>query len=275
METEILLSVTIFAGAVIAAVGYLWRVSRKGRARFERIEQQGGTRLLGKSLMEMGYWALQPVARLMILLKMSPNMISIVSLVLGLVAGVFAAGGSFGAAAVVLAVSSLLDVVDGMVARLTDRVTEVGYVLDSQIDRYVEFFFVGGVALYYRPWIGLQVLAFCTLLGCYIVSYTTLMARFKQVTIPPGSVLMRRAERLVYLILGAALTPLSNHWFENSVYPRAYPMLFVLALIAVIANVSAIVQLVKLLKALQRREGPAIHRPILGLNPKVAQKQSA
>lgn len=275
METEILLSVMIFAGAILTAVGYLWRVSKKGRARFDRIEQQGGTRLLGKSLLEMGYWSLQPVARFMVWLNITPNTISVVSLGLGLVAGISAARGAFGAAALVLAIASLLDVVDGMVARLTNRVTEVGYVLDSQIDRYVEFFFIGGVALYYRPWVALQVLALCALLGSYIVSYTTLMARFKQVTIPPGSVLMRRAERLVYLILGAALTPLSNLWFEKSDYPLGYPLLFVLALIASIANFSAVAQLVKLLKELKKREVPVAHRPVLGLKQKVAQKQSA
>lgn len=252
MRLEMILSSIIFGYLLLLAIGYGVRVAKKGRPRFDRIEQQGGTKFLGKSLMEMGYWGLQPIGKLMIKLGISPNAISVVSLFLGLVAGICVAYGNFGLGALVLAVSSLLDVVDGMVARLTDRTSEVGYVLDSQIDRYVEFFFIGGVAIHWRHSISLQLLAFAALLGSYLVSYTTLMARFKQFSLPPGSVFMRRAERIVYMLLGAALSPVSIQSFEAGAV--GYPMVLALGLIAVFANLSAVIQLFRLMEEMAKRD---------------------
>lgn len=252
MRLEILLSSVLFGYLLLLALGYGVRVARKGRPKFDRIEQQGGTRFLGKSLMEMGYWGLQPIGQFMIRLGISPNAISVVSLFLGLVAGICVGYGNFGLGALVLAVSSLLDVVDGMVARLTGRTSEVGYVLDSQIDRYVEFFFIGGIAIYWRHSVPLQLLAFAALLGSYLVSYTTLMARFKNFALPPGSVFMRRAERIVYLLLGAALSPVSIDIFESGAV--GYPMVLAVGLIAVFANLSAVIQLFRLMQEMAKRD---------------------
>lgn len=264
MRREVLLSSMLFVFLLIVAAGYALRVARKGRPRFDRIEQQGGTRFLGKRLMEMGYWGLQPMGQLMIRLRLSPNTISMIALVLGLVAGLCVGQGAFGLAALVLALSSLLDVVDGMVARLTNRTSEVGYVLDTQIDRYTEFFFLAGVAVYYRHSAALLVLTLVALLGCYLVSYTTLMARFKRFDLPPGSVFMRRAERVVYLILGAALSPISIDTIEPAVaghpvgypigYPIGYPMALAIGIIAAFANLSAVIQLLRLMGEMRERD---------------------
>ena len=52
------------SGALIVlllAAAYGLRITVKGRAHFARIDRQGGSRLLSKGAMELGYWILHPV----------------------------------------------------------------------------------------------------------------------------------------------------------------------------------------------------------------------
>lgn len=233
------------AGSLILAYGV--RVLLKGRAQFDRVDRQGGSALLGKGLMEMAYWGLQPVGDLLILLRLSPNQLSFISLGFGALAGIALCFGHFGTAGFLSTLCSLLDSLDGMVARKTGRASESGEVLDASVDRYVEFFFFAGLIVYYREVPGLVILTLAALLGSFMVSYSTAKAEALQVTPPRGN--MRRSERAFYLTLGAVLAPLSIQGFElspaTSLYPVAlgYPMVFALFVVAVFSNLSAIQRL--------------------------------
>jgi len=238
----------------LAAV-YAVRVAVRGRDRFERVEHQGGSRLLGKSAMGLGYWSLQPVARLFVYFGVDADRISWTSLVFGLAAGAFLSVGHFGYATVCAMVSGLLDSVDGMVARLTNTASESGEVLDSAVDRYVEFFFLSGLVIYYRALPFLQILALLALLGSFMVSYSTAKAEALKVDPPKGS--MRRPERAFYLTVGAVLSAVSIPWWETRgefPVPVGYPMVVALALVAVVANLSAIERLWSIAKAARLRE---------------------
>jgi phosphatidylglycerophosphate synthase len=83
----------------------------------------------------------------------------------GALAGIFLARGHFGFGAMCATVCGLLDSVDGMVARLSGVASDAGEVLDAAIDRYVEFFFLAGLIIYYREQPALQLLALLALLG--------------------------------------------------------------------------------------------------------------
>jgi phosphatidylglycerophosphate synthase len=240
---------------VALAAVYAVRVAVRGRDRFDRVEHQGGSRLLGKSAMGLGYWSLQPIARLLVAMRVDANQISWTSLVFGAVAGAFLAVGHFGYATVCTMISGLLDTVDGMVARLSNTSSEAGEVLDSAVDRYVEFFFLSGLVLYYRAIPLLQVLALLALLGSFMVSYSTAKAEALNVKLPPGG--MRRPERAFYLAAGAALSAVSIPWWEaerDLSRPIAYPMVVVLALVAFAANLSAIERLWSIAKSVRSRE---------------------
>src|SRR5687768_14111935 len=100
---------------LIAAYGV--RVAFRGRAHFDRIDSQGGSRLLSKGAMEIGYWIFNPFARLMVFLGITPNQVSWASLGVGFLAGACLAVGHFGFAAIFGTISGVLDSVDGMVAR--------------------------------------------------------------------------------------------------------------------------------------------------------------
>jgi CDP-diacylglycerol---glycerol-3-phosphate 3-phosphatidyltransferase len=110
-------------------------------------------------------------------------------------------------------------------------------VLDSALDRYVEFFFMMGVIYFYRGEIGVQLIALVTLFGSFMVTYSTAKAEAMQVTPPRGW--MKRAERLVWLIGGATLAstlPLVGQ--------SGRPLFVaVLVIIAIVTNLSAIIRL--------------------------------
>ena len=90
-----------------------------------------------------------------------------------------------------------------------------------------------------------------------MVSYSSLYARSKNVKIPAGRWRMKRPERLVYLILGAALSPVTIPWLERvRVFPVAigHPMVIAVGIVAVFANVWAIEQLHITMKTIRTRE---------------------
>ena len=163
--------------------------------------------------------------------------------------------GHFGFGAISATISGVLDSVDGMVARISGLASDAGELLDAAIDRYVEFFFLSGLIIYYRDIPAFQVLALLALLGSFLVSYSTTKAEALQIDPPKGS--MRRPERAVYLTLGASLSALSIPWFETRgtfANPVGYPMVVALGLVAILANLSSIERFRFITSALRRRD---------------------
>lgn len=254
-DIDFIYTLVLVAITMVVALAYLIRMSIKGRAHFDRVDRQGGSALLGKGLMEMAYWSLQPLARLLVFFHVTPNMLSWSSLIFGAWAGGCLAVGHFGFGAAFATISAFLDSLDGMVARLRGVASDAGEVLDAAIDRYVEFLFLGGLVIYYRDIPVLQALSLLALLGSFMVSYSTAKAEALHVEPPKGS--MRRPERALYLILGAALSPVTIPWLE--VYrefsvPIGHPMVVALCLVAVVANVSAVERFWAIAKAMRLRE---------------------
>jgi hypothetical protein len=99
------------------------------------------------------------------------------------------------------------------------------------------------------------VLVFAALLGSYMVSYTTAKAEAMSVPPPRGS--MRRAERAVYLLVGAGLTAYTRVAFAG--FPshalRELPILVALSLVSVVTNVSAVQRFGAIAAALRARRG--------------------
>jgi phosphatidylglycerophosphate synthase len=244
------------------AAAYVLRLAVKGRARFDRTERQGGSWLLGKGIMELGYWGFLPAARLLASLQISPNQVSWASLAFGFAAGACLSVGHFGFAAVCAAISSALDCLDGMVARIADAASEAGELLDATVDRYAEFFFLAGLIVYYRTHPALQMLALAALVGSFMVSYSSAKAEALNTDPPRGH--MRRPERAVYLGGGAALSAITMPWLEaprDGASAVGYPMVVALAVVAVAANVSAVERFWSISGALRARQKPRAKTP--------------
>ena len=202
--------------------------------------------------MQMGYWALDFIGRGLSAMGATANGISVASLVLGIGAGVALAFGHFGIGALLAVISALGDTLDGIVARLQGTASDAGEVLDAAVDRYEEFFFLGGIVVHVRQSaVGVSLVLFA-LLGSFMVSYASAKAEALRAQIPRGA--MRRPERAAYLIVGAGLTPIVAPFVLSRVPEAAtwlleLPALGAVALVALVANVSAVRRLAKLAAA--------------------------
>ncbi len=224
-------------GAFCAVVLIAYAVMSE-RPQFARVAQQGGSVVLGAGVMNAGYWLLQPAVRFCTRAQVSPSTISWLSLLPAALAGVAAGTRHWGFAAWALFASALLDVLDGAVARATQRASAGGAILDSVLDRYAEFFFFTGVAVYYRGTFGPQLLVLAALFGSFLITYSTAKAEALKLEPPRGS--MKRSDRLTLLVVGSLLTPASQRWLESPGTWPAWPALGAIAAIAIFANLSAI-----------------------------------
>jgi phosphatidylglycerophosphate synthase len=244
--------------AGLAIAGYILRSLTLGRARHERVEGDGGSPLMHKSIMEIGFWLAEPIVSLLAALRMTPNMVTLLSLVPALGAAVASGNGWFGLAAGLGVLSTLCDVLDGLLARRLGTSSDAGEVIDASVDRYVEFLFLAGITFYYRTNAFMLVLGLAAIFGSYTVSYTTAKAEAMGVKPPRG--VMRRAERGFYTLFAAAFTSVTHAVFPETTtfLLRDLPMLLMLALVGGATNISAPLRLRAVMAALREKEAAAV-----------------
>ncbi len=184
--------------------------------------------------------ALDHVANGLVALGISANAITSLCIALGVGAGVLLAFGQFGYAATLMIIASLGDAIDGLVARRSGTVSVGGALLDATGDRYQEFFFLGGLAMFFRGSPPALMATLAALAGSFMVSYSSAKAEALRVPVPPG--VMRRAERAVCLCLATVMTAVWLPWTESNGLPGwagALPLLVAVSIIAVVGNISA------------------------------------
>ncbi|MFO0672918.1 MAG: CDP-alcohol phosphatidyltransferase family protein [Polyangiaceae bacterium] len=233
---DLVVSTSILVVLALAALVFGVVTALGGRRKFDRVEREGTSVLLGRGPMELAHFSLEPLGRAAVAIGLSANAITLVSLLLGLGAGVAIALGHFGVGCGLSTVSALFDTLDGMVARLTKTSSDSGETFDAAVDRYNEFFFLAGLAYVFRQDARILVLVLAALLGSFMVSYATAKAEALRVKPPRGA--MRRAERATYLTLGVGLVPISMRFAQSGLAGIA-PVLVALALVAIVGNVSA------------------------------------
>jgi CDP-diacylglycerol--glycerol-3-phosphate 3-phosphatidyltransferase len=206
-----------------------------------RVSAARSSLVLPRAALETALWCLDHVARGLIFLGVTANAITVSSVFLAAIAGALLCFGQFGWAAVAMVAASLGDALDGLVARRTGTASVAGALLDASVDRYEEFFFLGGLAIYFHASVWALALTLLALAGSFMVSYGSAKAEALGVPVPPGA--MRRAERAVCLCAGVASTPVFAWLAQGSALPpwaTEAPLFAALGLVAVVANVSAI-----------------------------------
>jgi CDP-diacylglycerol--glycerol-3-phosphate 3-phosphatidyltransferase len=234
---------------VLAIALYVLRMASRGAVHSERVAKIGGNALVSRGIMDATYWAIDPFVRALARLGFTPNILTLMSLAFGLGAGVALGFGWFGLACLLSSMSTLGDIFDGQVARLTNTGSAQGELLDAAVDRYTEFAFLGGVALVVRESSWQLALVLGAVLASFMVSYASAKAEALRVTPPRG--LMRRHERAFFLIAGAGISPLIGPTAVAHGWPYATPMLVAVGLVAVIGNVSGVQRLVRIGRAVR------------------------
>lgn len=237
--------------AALAALLYAVRVATRGAAHSDRVARIGGTAILGQGVMDWVYWGIEPIVKGLVSLGVTPNGLTWSALVLGMGAGVALGFGWFGLACLLATVSTIGDILDGQVARMTNTGSNRGELLDAAVDRYTEFAFLAGLVIYFRDSVPLMALVLCALLASFMISYSSAKAEAMQVKAPRG--LMRRHERSTYLLVGAGFASMFGDWLHDrwDAIPWTGPEILALAAVAVIGNVAAVFRLVRIGRALR------------------------
>jgi phosphatidylglycerophosphate synthase len=172
-----------------------------GRVKLPPAKARGaGRRLLGPFFVGGLYWMYGPAFRFLRRSSVTPNQVTLVSLVVTLVAGVAIATGHFLMAALLVFLGGSLDIVDGQLARAKKLQSAAGAFLDSTTDRLGDGFIFGGCVIYYAGTWAMPV-GLGALVLTFAVSYAR--ARGEALGVSGAEGLVQRAERI--LILGAAL----------------------------------------------------------------------
>tara|TARA_Y100001936_G_C15968713_1_gene609832 strand:- start:271 stop:882 length:612 start_codon:yes stop_codon:yes gene_type:complete len=159
-----------------------------------------------------------PIAKFLIKLGITPNLVTIIGLALAIVTAYLIADQSitnhFLLASIVMILSGVMDLFDGSIARLTNNVTKFGAFIDSLSDRIAEIAIFLGISIYFVS-NGNTLGSSLTLLalgGSLSVSY--IRARAEALSIECKAGLMARPERIICLFIGLFVTNWWVHMLE-------------------------------------------------------------
>src|SRR6476619_442416 len=164
------------------------------------------------------------IVRRLALSRIHPNVLTFLGLVINIAAAYLLAIGQQRWAGAVIIGAGLFDMVDGRVARETNRVTKFGGFFDSVLDRYSDLALLVGLLVWYGSInrFFYVVLTAIAMIGSVMVSYTRSRAENSIPTCKVG--FMERPERVVLVIIGA-------------LFDRMSPVLWV---IAVLGNLTVV-----------------------------------
>ena len=175
--------------------------------------------------------------------RVHPNVLTFIGLLINIWAAFLFAAGKFRWAGVVVIGAGLFDMVDGRVARETNRVTRFGGFFDSVLDRYSDLGVLVGLLVYYASInrFFYVVLTAIVMTGTVMVSYTRARA---ENSIPKCKVgFLERPERVVLIIIGALFNRMAQ----------------VLWVIAILSNITVIHRMIYTWQEAKRLEHAQEH----------------
>jgi len=148
----------------------------------------------------------QPIANLLARTPLTPNAVTWLGFCITIAAAALIATEHLFAAGIVVLVAGFFDMLDGALARATNRVTRFGGILDSTLDRLSEaVLLLGLLAVFARGGeVAESLLVGFALLGSLMVSY--IRARMEGLGIECRAGLFTRPERVIVLALGLLLS---------------------------------------------------------------------
>lgn len=188
---------------------------------------------------------IRQIVRGLALSRIHPNVLTFLGLVINIAAAYLLAVGQFRGAGFVIIGAGLFDMVDGRVARETNRVTRFGGFFDSVLDRYSDLALLIGLLVWYgsinRPFY--VVMTALAMMACVMVSYARARAENSIPTCKVG--FMERPERVVLVIIGA-------------LFDRMAPVVWV---IAVLGNLTVVHRMIFTWQEAKRLEEAQLTAP--------------
>ena len=162
--------------------------------------------------------AVDPIARLARRLKLSPSAITVLGLVISVTGAVLVGAGELAWGCGVIGFGAALDVLDGVLARLTGKESRRGALLDTFTDRLGEVAMWTGLVYYLseRAESLLTVTAAVGMAGSLLIPF--LRAKAESVDVSGMGGVMGRAERIIVFCLGVGLEGFGLPTLETAVW---------------------------------------------------------
>ena len=147
-----------------------------------------------------------PIIKILKLIKIKPNHISIFGLILAFISSYFISNSNFIISPLFLLLSGVCDLLDGSLARYTQSVTKFGGVLDSVLDRFGEAAIFIGIFIYFTNYDSIipNIFVLMALSSSTVVTYLRSKAEILGISCDIG--IMTRTERVLILFLALILT---------------------------------------------------------------------
>ena len=230
---------------------------------------------LRDSLQKNIYKAIDPLVRGLIKIGFTPNLVTVIGLLLNIgVAVIFILGGEegnrgdlsyVGWAGALILFAGLFDMLDGQVARLGNMSSVFGALFDSVLDRYSELFMFLGICYYLvaHHYFFSSLVAFIALIGSIMVSYTR--ARSEGLGIQNKGGMMQRPERVILIAVAALACGITGHFIGGNykyfipgisfhVFETMTIFTLPITVMAVLTNITAIRRLLDAKKALENND---------------------
>ncbi|MDZ7332535.1 MAG: CDP-alcohol phosphatidyltransferase family protein [candidate division KSB1 bacterium] len=190
-----------------------------------------------------------PVIDFFIKRRLNPNHFTTLGFLLSVLTAYLFGSGFLRTAGIIMLISGTFDIIDGKVARATNRVTKFGALYDSTLDRYSEVFIFFGLAYYFvnDKWATapmplslwnltfesfnlslVSIIAVCMALGGSVMT-SYVRARAEGLGLECKVGWMQRPERVVFIAFGAIFHKLL--------------LIAALILVAIFANLTAVQRL--------------------------------
>ncbi len=222
----------------------------KGRSKNKKGPE--ATTLLGSGIKSWWLLLMLPIEDYLLKIKIHPNVLTVSTLVVGAITGVFYHYGWIFSGGILVLAGSTFDIFDGRVARAQGISSQHGAFFDSCLDRFSEAFIYLGLLSFFRESI-FSYIVFLILVSTTMVSYTRARAEGLGVKCEVG--MMQRTERVVYLGVLSVFNFLGNLIAEGLGFPPAdYLLKLSLVIMLVFSTYTAIQRMFHVMSELKKRE---------------------
>jgi CDP-diacylglycerol--glycerol-3-phosphate 3-phosphatidyltransferase len=248
VRTDLLVLAVVVGAALLSMPMFALGAHRGGPDRLESSAR--GTFVLGAFVRDWFYWFIRPIERGVLAMGLGPLVFNVLGALLGVLAGVFFAGGALVAGGWSVFGGGVADVLDGRIARARGIADARGAFLDSTLDRYAEVGAFVGLAVWFRGDALWLVAAVVALGGSLLVSYARARGESLGVVCKVG--VLQRAERLLMLGFGGLLDPAVSAWLGRET-PGALmgPVLALIAVGTVATSLYRVVWIARRLKGVE------------------------
>ena len=164
-------------------------------------------RILSKHFATGFYALVDPIGKLLAAINVHPHAVTIAGLFFSIISGLLFWKGYFALAGLAIIISGACDVIDGRLARNTQRMSTFGALFDSTVDRYSEIAVFMGLAAFFidkkEDPVYITLLIILAIGGSLLTSYARARAEGLGIECKIG--LMQRPERITFLATAAIL----------------------------------------------------------------------